>query len=72
MRFALVAALILPTAAEAHCYSRWHYPTKQNCRAAETHDWYVEITKLPPGWTLDEEREAAIATLKELMNGRVQ
>jgi hypothetical protein len=70
MRAALAViaiALATPSAAgTCHKHSIWHYPWPQRCYTAyapaplvhraeeQDHDWYVEITKLPPTWNLDE------------------
>jgi hypothetical protein len=85
MRAAIAVFLTLSVApAEAHCYSHWAYPQPQpGChahsllahRAAEqSHDWYVEIQQLPPGWTLDPdpEREQGIEKLKKLQEEKAQ
>lgn len=63
-----VLLLAVESAAEAACHkhSIWHYPWPQPCYTAyapaplvhraqeQSHDWSVEITKLPPAWNLDE------------------
>lgn len=67
MRIAIIiAALAVAQPAEAcHRFSRWYYPYKQRCSVVtpSNHDWYVEITKLPP---LDD-RGIAIEQLKKEM-----
>jgi hypothetical protein len=84
MRVTIAVLLILSIApAEAHCYSHWLYPKPQpGCpahslahRAAEqSHDWYVDITQLPPTWTLDSdpEREEGIEKLRKLQEEKAQ
>lgn len=54
-RIAVLFAIlsILPVPASAHCYSIWHYRVPQRCGTARhetqpAHDWFVEITRLPP------------------------
>jgi hypothetical protein len=70
MRTLLTIALLFAAPAEAvaacHHYSNWRYPWPQRCYAAaasaplrrradqQSHDWSVEIVKLPPSWNLDE------------------
>jgi hypothetical protein len=64
-----------------HHYSVWRYPRPQSCFTAyapaplvhraeeQSHDWTVEITKLPPAWNLDEpedpDRARGLIKLKE-------
>jgi hypothetical protein len=70
--FIVWAIFISPAySAACHHYSTWHYPWPQKCYSAyapsplkrradeQSHDWYVEITKLPPSWKLDEAPQAA-------------
>jgi len=70
------AALLLAAnsaAGACHKYSIWKYPWPQRCRYTayapaplvhradeQTHDWAVEITKLPPSWDLDEHIEVTV------------
>jgi hypothetical protein len=88
IRLAIAAAwVIAATPAETACrkYSIWRYPWAQQCAFTATapapplhltddedHSWYVEITKLPPGWSLDPDRADAIERLKPLMKGQPQ
>jgi hypothetical protein len=65
-----VIAITLATDSAAACrkHAIWKYPWPQPCFTAyapqplrhradeQSHDWTVEITKLPPRWNLDEPR----------------
>jgi hypothetical protein len=57
--------------AQAHCYSRWYYPSTdwhghRRCSPLPSpRIWYVEITKLPPGDDLG--RNEGIVKLREMM-----
>jgi hypothetical protein len=66
---AVIAITLATDSADAcHKYSIWKYPRPQPCYTAnapapllhraeeQSHDWSVEITKLPPTWNLDEPR----------------
>jgi hypothetical protein len=83
----IIAVLISEPAAACHRFSYWAFNTPQKCGGVyarqrapppphltddEDHSWYVEITKLPPGWSLDPERADAIERLKPLMEGQPQ
>lgn len=77
MKYLLAIALqllIVSSAQACHYYAVWKYPWPQpRCGLAargtdpNARIWYVEITKLPPTWTLDE-RDQAIDQLRQQMN----
>ena len=69
MRAGWIIALMLtcvPASAACRKHAIWHYPWPQRCYTAyapqplvhraeeQSHDWNVEITKLPPAWNIDE------------------
>jgi hypothetical protein len=69
LAFVVWAIFISPAySAGCHHYSTWKYPWPQKCFTAyapsslkrradeQSHDWSVEITKLPPSWNIDEPR----------------
>ena len=74
-RALLVGLLLWVTPAQAcHHYARWYYPYPQpRCGVAargsdpNDHSWSVEITKLPPSWNLDSDREQGIEQLKTIL-----
>lgn len=66
----IIAAMIAAQPASAcHRFSRWYYPYAQRCAVATQppgKTWAVEITKLPPSWTLDDRAFGIEALKKEL------
>jgi hypothetical protein len=62
----IAITLATPSAAGCRKHAIWHYPWPQRCFTAyapaplvhraeeQSHDWTVEILKLPPTWNLDE------------------
>jgi hypothetical protein len=56
MRKTLIVALTIgmTNAADAHCYSRWYYPWKQNCGVAyRSHSHSVAIRQLDSASPVD-------------------
>jgi hypothetical protein len=71
----LALAILLASGSEAaacHRFSVWKYPYPQRCRVVASHDWFVELVKIPtePGAPdLDQqEHDDAVAAHKEELN----
>jgi hypothetical protein len=81
---AVIAITLATSSAGAHCYRVWRYPTPQRCFTAyapealqhraeeQSHDWNIEITKLPPAWNLDEHIEVTVPDDPERARGLIK
>jgi hypothetical protein len=79
LAFIVWAIFISPAhSATCHRYSTWHYPWPQKCYTAyapsslkrradeQSHEWSVEITKLPPAWVDEPHIEVTVpATVQD-------
>jgi len=73
----LIAVILGVQPIQAHCYSRWFYPSPQNCKSTPTRVRHVKLETapdinpilIPPGWDEEQERREALRQAERKLEG---